>query len=521
MSSVFGKEFEQDWPLFDFDRKVTKFGHKLLLKCRTIEKPDNECSIEDFIAQSEEFPIDFPIHSCRVKSQPKERHPNIQQQICSAYPVIHEKVLFLIIDFLQHKLKYGSRKEKKLYKGMSLIDFVQRLLTKRCISFYGEDDDYLLIDAKTGYGPNYMKVGSKEEVPPLVLNNVLSYDEIKISAFLSVSSMSDFINDGNRANCGIPITDKSKIEPEGLVVGMIGARFERKGLMECQDIVSTKTQNVPENGYGVKSFEPMKKCHKPLATSLNPFKKVDKLVKLQDYRKIWNKFYQEYDHLHEEITKDNKRFGDSLNPFVTFDNLMMKKRYAIAFDMLLLEAEKRAKEAGKLAYIHVVGFGLGVWRAAGQQEKVFLESFYQRLKYLLPFLNNIGVVHFAWFTMNEWGELKDEGFLKSDYHPRGGIKTLLSKRNPNDKLITPDYENMLLIVSYAWDGNAMPGNEFWVRKLQASNDPSTACSTLISELHNPHINRKFVNGNNLHIASADHGVIHIKEYVEHLFSANR
>ncbi|XP_013114317.1 uncharacterized protein LOC106092101 [Stomoxys calcitrans] len=518
--SVFGKEFDKDWPLFHFDRKLTKFGEKLLLKCRKIEKPDNiNVNIEEFMAKSEDFPIEFPIKTCRVKSQPKERHPRIVQQIVSAYPLIHEKVLFLIIDFLQHKLKYGSSKEKKLYEDMSLTDFVQRLLTKRCVSFYGEDDDYMLLDANTGYGPKYMQVGSKQEADPLILKNVLSYDEIKISAFLSISSLTDFINDGNRANAGIPISDASKIEPEGLVVGMIGARFERKGLMECQDIVVTKTQNVAENGYGVKSFEPVK-LHKPMLNALNPLKKVDKLAKSRDYRRIWNKFYQEYDHLHEEVTKDNKRFADSLNVYVTFDNVMMKKRYAISFDMLLLEAERRAKEAGKLAYIHVVGFGLGVWRAAAQQEKIFLETFYQRLKYLLPFLNNIGVVHFAWFNLNEWGDLKHKGILKSDYHPRNGIKTLISKRNPNDKLESPDYDNMLLIVSYAWDGNALPGNEFWVRKLQASNDPSTACSTLISEIHNPHINMKFVNGNNLHIASADHGVIHLKEYVEHLLTAN-
>lgn len=246
--------------------------------------------------------------------------------------------------------------------------------------------------------------------------------------------MSDFINDGNRANCGHPIDDVSKIEREGLVVGMIGARFERKEVMEFQDIVITENQNTREKGYGVKSFE-MVKRHKSVMKRLNPLKKVNKLKGRQDYRRIWNKFYEEYDHLYTEVTRDNKRFADTLNTLITFDNVMMKKRYAISFDMLLLEAEKRAKDAGKLAYIHVVGFGLGVWRAASQQEKIFLEVFYQRLKYLLPFLNNIGVVHFAWFNMNEWGDLKNNGFLKSDYHPRGGIKTFLSKRNPNDKLV--------------------------------------------------------------------------------------
>ena len=56
------------------------------------------------------------------------------------------------------------------------------------------------------------------------------------------------------------------------------------------------------------------------------------------------------------------------------------------------------------------------------------------------------------------------------------------------------------------------------RNLKGSNDPSTACSTLITELHNPHINTDFVNGNNLHIASGSMGIVHIKEYVEKLLN---
>ncbi|XP_073828618.1 uncharacterized protein [Musca autumnalis] len=522
MSAAFDKEeFERGWPPIGIKKNLTKFEHKLIEKCLSVEKPQaTNIEISKFIKKSSNFPIDFPIDSCRIKSQPKERYPNIQQQIVSAYPVIHEKVLFLIIDFLEHKLEFGSPIEKRLYKGMTITDFVQRLLSKRCVSFYGEDDDYMLLDAYTGHGPNYKQVGSSEEITPLVLKNVLSYDEIKISALLSVSSFSDFINDGNRANCGKPIADLTKIEREGLVLGMIGARFERREVMEFQDIIISENQNIPKNGYGEKSFE-KKQIKKSFFNTLNPRRKINELDKLQDYRRIWNKFYEEYDNLYAEVMKGNDpRFGSSLNCLLKFDNLMMKKRYAISFDMLLLESEHRAKLAGKLAYIHVVGFGLGVWRAASQQEQIFLETFHQRLKCLLPKLNNIGVVHFAWFNLKEWGDLKHGSFLKSDSHSSGGIKIFLSKRNPNDKLESPDYDNMLLIVTYAWDGNALPGNEFWVRKLQASNDPSTACSTLISELHNPHINTEFVCGNNLHIASADYGVLHIKDYVEKLVGTN-
>lgn len=62
---------------------------------------------------------------------------------------------------------------------------------------------------------------------------------------------------------------------------------------------------------------------------------------------------------------------------------------------------------------------------------------------------------------NEWGDLKHNGFITSDAHPLGGIRTMLINRNPADKLQEPEFENMLLVISYAWDANALPGNEFW------------------------------------------------------------
>lgn len=261
---------------------------------------------------------------------------------------------------------------------------------------------------------------------------------------MSVSSHSELINNGNRQNCGVIEKNKSLIERDGVVVGIIGARLTRRDVMEFQDIIVAKTQNTKEKGYGFPINEDTTNC------------------KHKDYRRIWKKFYEEKDFVFEQVAKDGKRFGAAKNKDDIFDNLIMKKRYAISFDTLLLEAESRAQAAGKPAYVHVVGIGLGVWKAAEQQEQIFLQTFTQRVKYLLPKLQHIGVLHFSWFSLTECGELKNGGVLKSDSHPQGGIRCFLSKRNPADKLKTPENDNMLLVISYAWDGNALPGNEFWM-----------------------------------------------------------
>lgn len=179
-------------------------------------------------------------------------------------------------------------------------------------------------------------------------------------------------------------------------------------------------------------------------------------------RKLWNNFYGEQSILFTEATMSNGRFGPSKkNKKDIFDNLLMKKRYTISFDTLLLESNHRAKVANKNGYIHVVGIGLGVWKACAHQEEIFLDTFEQRIKYLLPKLTNISWIDFSWFQMDSCGNIKNNYLFDSLAHPNGGIRIFVSKRCPADK-INSEFKDSLLIVSYAWDGNALPGNEYWM-----------------------------------------------------------
>lgn len=244
-------------------------------------------------------------------------------------------------------------------------------------------------------------------------------------------------------------------------MGIIGARFEKPFVMEYQDILITKEQNVVERGYGLYN----ERC---LTEEINHSEDLQRLI---EKRKLWQRFYESEDFLYEQLRDENEnpRFSSIPDKFPNtyphkFDNVAMKKRYAITFDTLLLESQARAQQLNKQAYVHVVGIGLGVWKVSDLQTKIFLECFTQRVKHLLPQLNNIGVLHFSWFHMQEWRDLKHNGFIESKTHPQGGIKTFLVNRNPAEKL-AGEYSNMLLVISYAWDGNALPGNEFWVVSL--------------------------------------------------------
>lgn len=165
----------------------------------------------------------------------------------STYPLIHEAMIPLIADWLKYKRSHGSVLEVAMYKDMGLIQLVQRLLEHRAVAFVGPRDKYMLIDKNTG-AEGWEYVGTDQEKEPLVsirssrkmkqkrgfeftlvfhcqvLTKCLSYDEIKLSAMMTMSSHTEFINDGSRDNKGVVSSDPEAIQPRGVIIGVIGSR---------------------------------------------------------------------------------------------------------------------------------------------------------------------------------------------------------------------------------------------------------------------------------------------------------
>merc|ERR1711953_142816 len=68
----------------------------------------------------------------------------------SAYPILHEDVLFLSEQFLQMKKNYGNLIEKTFYEPMNVIDLIDRLIKKRPLCFVGGADSHVLRNGKRG-----------------------------------------------------------------------------------------------------------------------------------------------------------------------------------------------------------------------------------------------------------------------------------------------------------------------------------------------------------------------------------
>ncbi|OTB00521.1 hypothetical protein M426DRAFT_324192 [Hypoxylon sp. CI-4A] len=347
--------------------------------------------------------------------------------------VLHPRWPGLCGKFLDHKRKHGSDIEKTLYKDWAWWDLTRRLLSQRAMTFLNAQDDTLYRNGQ--YARNQAKfwdgVGKQGEAYKLLEDN-LSYDEIMLGSLIAVSGPSYFINDGNRYNNG----KKGKpgtYEERGIIIGLVGPRFERPEHMDSTYILGkTTTKQHPE------------------------------------LTQLFRDFFGS-----EPVTEQGR---------AEFDHAAYHSRIRISADMLFLEAETRAREAKKRAYVYVVGLGLGVWKRDAMQPTIYIQAFLAALYDLKDKLRSIATVEFAYIDVNQ--AMRE---AITAVAAKQGINVKFSKRQPAAKL-TGEEANQLLVLSYAWDGNAFPGNEYWIGSLSGSGDPAAAAMSTIPDLHNVLVN---------------------------------
>ncbi|XP_061384786.1 uncharacterized protein LOC116773412 isoform X2 [Danaus plexippus] len=479
-------------------------SEEILKQCRSIPKEEGLIDLNSLINNSNSFPIPFPIHTVRL-SELRKRKPleKIMRNIESTYALVHERVLLQMANFLVFKREYGSSVERKLYKDMTVPQFVDRLLFKRAVTFMYPEDFFVLLTGERDTG-GWESVGTLQQKPPLLLENCLSYDEMKLSAMLYVSGFTYCINDGKRNNSGV--VDEDGVEEEAVIIGLIGARFERPRKMDFEDVLITKDQNTVQNGFG------------------QPDNNTDSWI--SRWRQMWSEFYDIPSLLYKDlpdIRTDEKKYLTNyvrIDDNTVFSNEVYYKRISVLADTTLLEAEFRAKETGKNAFINVIGCGLGVWRISSHQSDVYILTFIQRIEDFLKkgLIDHVSDINFSYirvsddvrgiFQQSSSGTVGRK-LIHHEGHPKGGVNIQLENREPSSKL-SGEHAGKLLVMTYPWDGNAHPGNEFWIGSLSGSGDPAAACSTQVSELHNAHINTT-LRGDTVRVA-AEGGVRPLREY---------
>jgi hypothetical protein len=360
----------------------------------------------------------------------------VAQDAKSTRIVIHTRFPDLLQKFIAYKQAHGSQYEKALYGSeFTSQDLVARFIEKRPLTFMGPGDNTILrdgtmLDRHAGEEWDRNGTDQQHENKHLTLAEYLSYDEIMLSSLVGVSGPSFFINDGSRGNCA-RTAEAGTFQDRGIIVGLVGSRFERPDRMDSVHILPY-----------------VEKSHQDSAVS----------EMIQDF------------------------FGVAKNADTDFDSEMYKARTRVTADILLLEASVRARSQDKSAWVYVVGLGLGVWQYYHKQREWYIEAFTAAITELS--LSNISTVELAYISVPD----SVQAPLIAAGHAKG-IKVIFSRRNPAEKLSSDNY---LLILSYAWDGNAFPGNEYWAGSLSGSGDPAAACMSTVAELHNTLVNPEFI-----------------------------
>ena len=308
----------------------------------------------------------------------------------SAYPIIHHRVYDLMNKFLDLKRRVGSKVEKDIYKEVSIESFIDRLVSKRPLVFVGALDTYVLRDQGEGewlegkMGADvWHTIGTDKEKEPLVMADYLTYDECKLAALLGASTFTVTANKGGRKNSGVWAGDEEDWERRGVIVGLVGPRMHKEGAMECQEMRVMEEQNSKSgakdsvqqlfaNFYGMERVATYKEVQRAF-----DHKGVGALAALKRTFQRGGVQAQTEDFLPVLTTRPITEQSYLHLPAYT-------QRIRIVADMLLAEANDRARREGKMAFVHVVGLGLGVWQISPKQKPIFAGIFLDALVDLKP-----------------------------------------------------------------------------------------------------------------------------------------
>lgn len=297
----------------------------------------------------------------------------------STRPIVRDGLDSMMTNFIEYKRRWGSENEKERYGPMTWRTLTKRLLTERPLVFFNPSDDYMLKSGETGDGG----FDAVENHYCERARGLLSYDEMALSALVSMSVPTYFINSGSRNNRGFRNPDTSQYTESGIYTACVGARFENEGVMEYSHVIVSETQNTVENGYGL----------------LAPDNAKSSLLRL------WANFYEEENGVfpifsdvrqleqsksemfHKKYSKVSIDYGYKE---VYFDKDIYRKRMRMTVEPFLLDANDRARREGKKAHCFAVGLGLGVWKVCEDQMWILVDVYSDILNEIeLPYIGEI------------------------------------------------------------------------------------------------------------------------------------
>lgn len=406
--------------------------------------------------------IDHPNRAIRHMRANNLPINELSSLIESGNPVVHQGFLKLATKFLRFKRANGSQAEQALYEDMTMSQFIDRLLRKRPLT-----------DA--GYG---------SPANPESLRNYITRDEGSLASMISVVSKTFFTESGN-----MHIISNEAHQQEGVVIGNVAPRLHQSQSIDYKTMIITQQQNTTENGYGPEALDGIENRHLKLWAKF--------------YKQPNNRFptYQEASDAIEEGSQDYLALG---NGKILNVNAYKERMKAVLLPMFA-EANEKAENEGKAAFIRMFGLGTGVWGVNRRiQEKLILEICNDIIEN--NDLPNISDLEFSYFTgLTPADQVLGDVGNGEDLAVNGNnIKIHFASHAPAKKL-TGNNQDKLLVTNYAWNDNAYPGNTYWLGNTYGNSDSAMARCSDICELHNIQVN-PYICAQNLHIAFEGQGL---------------
>jgi hypothetical protein len=411
-------------------------------------------------------------------------------------PFVSKELWNLMEDFMEFMRNLPDPEGanyREVYNRMSPANLIKRLLTKRPIVFLDGDDDHVLrsepmtfVSGEKHWNEVAKRLESSQNGLPN-LRDYISYDEMLMSACINMSTPTFFVSDGSLMD---PFAKPSTpFILEGILCGLVGARLEKIGFLECRFVFPRESNDSESNlVHRSDEFWIRKVCFEGF-----PEGKVPTSAEIQQNPGIYEKIY---------VNGINVAY--------------LKKRVSFSVIPFIQEAIHRGREAKRMVVVSVPPIGAGVWRGKVPSKSIVELIITAVLEYLDNDFDLLNLEYLAAIFLPQ----TQRGFYKS-FLPSNKISrietsstdssiTIHFKESPEKtlaifnmrryvaQLLPERFSSCLNIAGYAWDGNSYPGNEYWIDSFSSFDPQAVLCSNL-GQFQNPEVNVKLADAERIRI----------------------
>lgn len=398
-------------------------------------------------------------------------------------PFISKEIWELLekfMEFMRNLPDPEGANYRAVYDKMSLADLVKRLLTKRPIVFFKQQDDNVLrsnpLTLRSGKSKwdNITRTLEKKQNDWPYLREYISYDEMLLSVFVNMATPTCFVSDGSVKNPDMKST--KPFIPDGILCGVIGARLRKKGFMEHRFVFPRDRKNAGffdvhhTDAFWIKNLYP----------DAFPEGKVPTDDEVRSKPEIYKNIYV-----------------DGINV------VYFKKRLALSVVLFIEEAANRGMEKKETVVASVPPIGAGVWRGSVPAETIVNLIVTGVLDHLdqnfdVGKLSFLGALYLPVADSTVYSSYRPQNQILSINVGSSDIRVTFKGRK--DKFLTifnqfryvaqllpSNFSSSLTVAGYAWDGNSYPGNEYWKDSISSFDSQAILCSNL-GQLQNPEVN---------------------------------